>query len=42
MSGKKKPNALFIEKEDIWEHNYENLHSFIELHDNRMENVFKD
>ena len=33
---------FFIEKEDIWEHNYENLYSFIELHDNRMENVFRD
>ena len=32
---------MFIEEEDVWEHNYDNLHSFIELHDSRIENVFK-
>ena len=33
---------FFIENEDIWEHNYENLHSFIQLHDNRVDNIFKE
>ena len=32
---------MCIEEEDVWEHNYDNLHSFIELHDSRIENVFK-
>jgi hypothetical protein len=32
---------MFIEEEDVWEHNYDNLHSFIELHESRIENIFK-